>query len=273
MSSLPPVSLEAAVEDVLEGPSPLERHDRELVAEAIIRRLLAEYGDRVVAIALYGSSATGLDGPYSDIELWAALDSGALGRATRGNLEWVWGAGKAEVNLYTAAALRRRAAVIEADWALTHGKFVYAIALFEREASFVEALRRAALALPPGAVRQMIADTLVCDLYELVGKARNAVSLRRGGEMARHLVHLAEGAANLSALAAGHAFRSGSTYLEEAAALTGPDGYRELIDLVRAGRMGDPAILLAAVERYWKGLGAWIRLLGIDLAPFRRMAP
>jgi kanamycin nucleotidyltransferase len=271
--SLPPISLEAADEDVLEGPSPLERHDRELVAEAIVRRLLADHGEAVVAIAVYGSSATGLDGPYSDIELWLALDTGALGRATRRDLEWVWGAGKAEVNLYTVTAIRRRAAAIEADWALTHGQFVHAVALFERDGGFVDELRAAALALPAEAVRGMIADTVVCDLYETLGKIRNAGPLGRQHELPRHVVHLAEEAACLSALAASQAFRSGSTFLEEAAALTGPDGYAELIGLVRAGGLADTEALAAAAERYWTGLGAWIRLLGIDLTPFRRMIP
>jgi kanamycin nucleotidyltransferase len=194
MNGLPPMPLEGALEDILEGPSPLGRADRELVAEAILRRLLAAYGDRVQAIALYGSCATGQDGPYSDIELWVMLDDDLAASEAR-TVTWVWGAGKAEVNLVGAAELLAEAARIDARWALTHGRFVHAVMLYERAPGQVDEIRRRALALPAERLRRVIAEAVAGELYEGLGRMRNVVAMGRTGEGSRRFLQLVETAA------------------------------------------------------------------------------
>jgi kanamycin nucleotidyltransferase len=266
MIGLPPMPLEGAVQDVLDGPAPLGRADRELVAEAIVRRLLNAHGEAVIAIALYGSCATGLDGPFSDIELWAALDDAANGPGWRSDAEWVWGAGKAETNLFSEQVLRARAGVVHERWSLTHGKFVHAAPLFERQPGFVDEIRRVALALPVDAVREAISASIVGELYEQLGKLRNAAQMSRAGEGGRHYLHLAEQASLLTALAQGYCFRSGSTFLEEAAGLKGPMGFADLIMIARRGALSDVGRLLAAAEDYWAGLARWIEALNLDLS-------
>lgn len=269
MNGLPPMPLEGALEDILEGPSPLGRADRELVAEAILRRLLAAYGDRVQAIALYGSCATGQDGPYSDIELWVMLDDDLAATEAR-TVTWVWGAGKAEVNLVGASDLLAEAARIDARWALTHGRFVHAVMLYERAPGQVDEIRKLALALPAAQLRRVIAEAVAGQLYEGLGRMRNAVAMGRTGEGARLFLHLVETASALTALAQSHAFQATSTLLEEAAGLTGPSGFADLIMIARRGALADATRLLGTVEDYWSGLGKWIEALNLDLTPFRR---
>ena len=268
MNGLPPMPLEGALEDILEGPSPLGRADRELVAEAILRRLLAAYGHRVQAIALYGSCATGQDGPYSDIELWVMLDDDLAASEAR-TVEWIWGAGKAEVNLAGEAELLSEAARIDARWALTHGRFVHPVMLYERSPGQVDDIRRRALALPAERLRQVMAETVAGELYESLGRLRNAVAMGRTGEGARLFLKLVETASALTALAQSHAFHSTSTLLEEAAGLTGPAGFTDLIMIARRGALADATRLLGTAEDYWSGLGKWIEALNLDLTPFR----
>ena len=76
--------------------------------------------------------------------------------------------------------------------------------------------------------------------------------------------------AALTALAQSQAFHATSTLLEEAAALTGPAGFADLIMIARRGALADATRLLGIIEDYWSGLGKWIEALNLDLAPFRR---
>jgi kanamycin nucleotidyltransferase len=266
MRGLPPMPLEGTVQDILDGPAPLGRPDRELVAETIVRRILGAHGEAVIAIALYGSNATGRDGPYSDIEIWTAIEDGALPGDERVNHEWVWGAGKAEVNVWSEASIRKWAGEVDERWSLTHGKFVHAVRLFERRAAFIEEIRQLGAAPSAEAIRAVMQEAIVGSLFELLGKLRNAVALKRAGEGPRHFLHFAESAAQLTALAQSYCFASGSTFLEEAAALTGPSGYAELIALARSGVLADPLALAQAADAYWAGLAKWIELIGLDLA-------
>ena len=151
-------------------------------------------------------------------------------------------------------------------WALTHGTVVHALALYERDAGFVDALRQSALALPQAKVAKVVADVIVGDLYELLGKLRNATTLGRAGETPRHILHFAEKAALLTALANGYCFGSGSSFMEEAQGLRGPAGYKGLISFARGGDYSDPARVSAASERYWTGLAEWIRAPGLNLS-------
>ena len=266
MRGLPPMPLEGTVQDILDGPAPLGRPDRELVGETIVRRILAAHGEAVIAIALYGSNATGRDGPYSDIEIWTALEDGTPVGDERVTHEWVWGAGKAEVNVWSEAAMRQWAAEVDERWSLTHGKFVHAVRLFERRAGFVEDIRRLAAAPSIEAIRAGMEGGIIDSLFEGLGKLRNAVALKRAGEGPRHFLHFAESAGQLTALAQSYCFASGSTFLEEAAALTGPSGYAELIALARSGVLADSLALAQAADAYWAGLAKWIELIGLDLA-------
>ena len=269
MNGLPPMPLEGALEDILEGPSPLGRADRELVTEAIVRRLLRTYGERVQAIALYGSCATGQDGPFSDIELWVTLDDDLAASEAR-TVAWVWGAGKADVELVGASDLLARAASVDARWSLTHGRFVHAAALFEQAPGQVEEIRKRALVLPVERVRRVLAEAVVGEIYESLGKLRNAVAMGRTGEGGRLYLQLVEDASALTALAQSYAYFSTSTLLEEAAGLTGPAGFADLIMIARRGALADATRLLGTAEDYWAGLARWIEALHLDLTPFQR---
>ena len=78
------------------------------------------HGDAIYAVALYGSMGRDADGPYSDIELWAALTTPGMDDSA----EWVYGPGKAEVNLLGLDVLWEQARTVAAKWALEQGQFV-----------------------------------------------------------------------------------------------------------------------------------------------------
>ena len=186
----------------------------------------------MIAVALYGSVALDFDGPDSDLEIWAAVanDHEGLASIDRDH-EWVWGAGKAEVNVMSESVIKDYAAELDTDWPLTHGQFVHARALYEapgRE-GFVAEMRRRAYAFSDADRDEALAKAVVGDIYEVVGKLRNAAAMARTANVAHLLCTLAAQAACLIALHRRHSFRSDLTLLEEAAAmLDGPDGQAEL---------------------------------------------
>ena len=247
------------------GPQRVDAATRLALAGRIVDWLKAEHGNRLIAIAVYGSVALNADGPFSDIEIWAAIKDGDEDIDL--SHEWVWGPGKAEVNVMSETALTNYAAEFDELWPMTHGQFAHARPLYEapgRE-GFVEEIRQLALSFSDGDRDAALAEAIVGNVYEDIGKLRNAAALGRTGPVPRLACELADQAACFAALARRHSFRSGSTLIQEAQAFDGPDGQAELLALVGSGDLRDPAAVTAVAERYWAGLCAWAQARGLDL--------
>jgi kanamycin nucleotidyltransferase len=103
------------------GPRPLARDQRLVVVDLIVARLLEAHRDHVVAIGLYGSTGRGADAPYSDIEMFCVIDRPGEDR----RYEWIHGDGKAEVELFGEDVIRRKAAMVDEGWSVTHAEFAY----------------------------------------------------------------------------------------------------------------------------------------------------
>src|SRR2546427_11832326 len=99
-----------------EGPQPMDRGDRQIEIERIVERLDSAFGRSIVAIGLYGSTARGADQPFSDIEMFCVLKKPDEDR----RLEWVYGNGKAEDQLFGEDVVRRKAPELDEVWPVTH---------------------------------------------------------------------------------------------------------------------------------------------------------
>jgi kanamycin nucleotidyltransferase len=263
-SSLPAATLD----ELFAGPQLVSREARRALAARIVECLKSGHGGRLIAVAVYGSVALDADGPYSDLEVWAAVaDCHEAPGVNDRDHEWVWGPGKAEVNVMSESVMKDYVAEVEASWPLTHGQFVHARALYEapgRE-GFVAEMRRRALDVSDADRDEALAKAVVGDIYELVGKLRNAAAMAQTANVARLVCTLAAQAACLVALHRRHSFRSDSTLLEEAAILDGPDGQAELLRLVAEGALQDAASGMMVAERYWSGVRDWAEGHGLDL--------
>jgi kanamycin nucleotidyltransferase len=216
----------------------------------------------VLAIALYGSMAKGLDGPYSDIEMTCIVRTPGVDYAE----EWAYGIGKAEVNFQGLDVARRWAATVEDEWPLEHGRYLHAKPIYG-DAALVEELRHATDATPKAEFDAMIASLIVGDIYEVIGKVRNA----NGNGQTSYLPVLACRAADYVACVVGLAHRriytTRTTMFQESLALPSlPEGYAGLCRMVMTGTLDDPAAISATLEALWTGLGAWTAAEGIDLS-------
>lgn len=261
---------EGRLAELFAGPQLLSSEERRALADAVLTWLRAEHGEDLVAVALYGSTASGKDGPFSDVEMWAVLEDRA-GAET--DLEWVWGPGKLEVDLMTVTQAITRAADVDERWPLTHARFVLATPLWEapQQTGFVDRIRAAAADLPDVARREAMAEC-VLNLYELLGKLRN-FRLGPPTDVTRLACDFAVDAACLVALHHRHVFGSGRRLWAEAHRLEGPEGYRPLLERLMRGQLAPPAKVIDQVEQFWGSLPGWTGQIGLELATCLRPSP
>jgi kanamycin nucleotidyltransferase len=77
------------------------------------------------------------------------------------------------VNVRNEVTLRQEASQVAGHWARTHGKFVHIFPLTDPEGYF-RGLRELVMSHSPELFREVIEEVLIGDIYELIGKVRNA---------------------------------------------------------------------------------------------------
>lgn len=225
---------------------------RMALATRIADTARAHFGERVLAIALYGSLALGADGPFSDIDMVVVLSDEILETH-----EWCAGPWKAEVNVVDALAWQRAAAQLNGEWARTHGAFVRTLPLYD-PVDYFAAVRTVVLDHTADQFQAAIEEVLVGDIYELIGKVRNARTRRSLDAIPVLAVQLAQTIALLLGLEHRHLYTSSSSVLREAAALPDlPDQAHALLSLVMQGRLTERDALAYTCDRVWDGLVEW----------------
>lgn len=243
------------------GPQPMARKERLTLARTIADRARALRGDDVLAVGLYGSLARGTDGPYSDIEILCVLRTTGEGY-TR---EWVAGPWKAEVDFYGQDVLLEKAAGVDERWPLTHGAYVHVRALHDPDRFFPK-LRGVVLNQPKEKFLAAMRELIVGDLYELVGKLRNARHFGHTAGLPMLVVHMALYGAFLVGLDNRHCYTSGTRAFEESLRLPGrPGGYDALCRLVMGGKLNNPEHVVGACEAFWSGVERWALTRGLTI--------
>ena len=244
------------------GPQASSYDKRIRVVDQIVHDLFATYGDDVVAIGLYGSMARGDDGPYSDIELFCVVRRAGLNHSH----EWVHGEGKAEVNLYGEDVMQMRAVTVTDRWPLRQNNLYYVRPLYG-ELAYFEQLKSWVLAPPKAAFDAVIREMIVGELYEWIGKARNARERGSLGQAALLACHFVEQCALMLGMAHRTLYTTGATMLEESLALPNrPDAYADLCACVMQGDLRDMNEVASLLERVFAGLEEWTNRMGIDMS-------
>lgn len=248
-----------------QGPRPQSRDQRLALVATLVTALHRRYGAAVHAIALYGSCARQADAAYSDVELWCALDAPGLDESA----EWVTGPGKAEVNLLGLDVLQEQARAVEADWALSQGRFVHLRPLHGDAAFFAE-LRCTVLSPDSTTVAEVVAEMVVGECYEWMGKLRNALLREDHRPIPALAIAFSEHVACMAGLLHRTVF-AGGPLLSAAAALPDlPTGYLELARRVEQGDLTDSHATAAAIENLWAGLEPWLARHAVNLMPRTR---
>jgi kanamycin nucleotidyltransferase len=235
------------------GPTSMDHETRLAIANEIAGKMQKHFGEQLVALGMYGSVAAGTDGPFSDIEMECVLE----GTHVEDSLEWSTGDWKAEIGISSVNLLLKRAAKVEGDWSKTHGCLANARPVVDPTHLFLH-LRKTVISQPERKFRKALHELIVGDIFELVGKIRNAPILRNEGVMPQYTVHMAEYGACLVGLANRHLYSTGAKMLVESLTLDGrPAGYDELCQAVLTGSLADAAHCANLCEAFWKGVHVW----------------
>jgi kanamycin nucleotidyltransferase len=235
------------------GPQPMDRARRLELAYRIAERVQRHYHDRTLAVGIYGSLARGSDGPYSDIEMHCVLRGTGIERWH----EWSAGPWKAEVDVYSADVVLRWAAEVDVDWSITHGAYTQVLPAYD-PTGFFPRLRDTVLSSPDRAFVRAICDVIVGELYERIGKIRNARAAGNNAALPYLAIDLAKTGACLLGLAHRHLYTSSSRLFQESLALPQrPGGYDDLCHMVTSGELTDATRIAGASDAFWLGVEAW----------------
>ncbi|WP_274366084.1 ANT(4')-I family aminoglycoside nucleotidyltransferase [Paenibacillus thermotolerans] len=239
----------------MNGPVQISRSERLQTCREIASRLHEAYGEKILAIGVYGSISRGMDGPFSDIEMFCVLNESS--ESVDFSYEWSAGPWKAEVDVRIADILLLTARTVEGRWPLTHGPFFSQLRLYD-PTGFFQKLKEAAESPTKEDFRLAINEVLVGEMYEFVGKLRN-ISLNGPHTYLPYLaMEFAQYGAMLVGLHNQKLFSTGSMVLPEALELPNrPEGFDNVVRMVMSGELSEPSKIVSACENYWNGLVRW----------------
>ncbi len=249
------------------APERRTRQDRLSLAHEITDRARIVYADRLKAAGIYGSTARGTDGPFSDLEMLCVL------RTTDEDYscEWCAGPWKAEVNFQSENLVLEAASTVEGDWSLTHGSYAVIYPTFDPGNFFLQ-LKQAVEAPGSELFHRAIREVIVGELYEWIGKLRNAIDAGKTAHVPELALNLAKYGALIVGLSHRHLYTSGSKVFEEVFALPRrPSGYDQLCRLAMSGALSDTVAVADACEVFWNGVVDWAAELGIEIVETRRV--
>lgn len=227
----------------------------------LFARVMQLHGNDVLAVGLYGSLARGNDGPFSDVEILCVLRRAGV----NDNAEWCAGNWKAEVNFRSRDVVLNRAAELDGEWSVSHGKYIDMQPLHDPE-NFLVQLRKHAFVHSDEAMREIMGEVIVGDMYELVGKWRNQLAANTFDYVPAIAFKFAEQCAWVIGLANRHLYTTGATMRAESMALPDrPAGYDALCNAVMRGELSDAQQVIALCEACWAGVVAWATTKGIAL--------
>lgn len=177
----------------------------------------------------------------------------------------VYGAWKAEVNVLDEVSLRDKASRVDGRWAQTHGAFLHVLPLTDPEDYFSE-LKELVMSHPLEIFRAVIEDVLIGDIYEIIGKVRNAHARGHDQALAALAVELTQRTAYALGLAHRHLYGTSSALLDEAVRLPDPpEGFSSLTRMVMTGNLQYAETIVSACDTLWLGLVRWAEERGYTL--------
>jgi kanamycin nucleotidyltransferase len=245
---------------MLAYPSPTTREEKMNMIRTVTDRLMERYGEDILAVGVYGSTAYQKEGRYSDIEMHVVTKDGV---SIPGH-EFIYGKFKLELSCREKSKLFERAARVDDGWSIWAGSFVNVLAIHDPEGIFPE-LKEIPFQASRESLRDMMRTFMIWEPYETMGKIRNNYENGNNNYIPLGAKDLAWQSAKLIGLANRKYYTTRARTYEESLDLESkPDGYRELVEFLIAGDLRDKETLYLHCENLWSGLNAWYEELGID---------
>ncbi|GIN85884.1 aminoglycoside O-nucleotidyltransferase ANT(4')-Ia [Heyndrickxia sporothermodurans] len=240
-------------------PVATTREEKYKIIEEIKEKLLAKFGDKIVAIGVYGSIGQKKEGPYSDIEMHVAVEDGQ----NFNRYEFIYDKFKIEIGMDQKSDLIKEAAEVDESWAVKAGAFVHIIPLYDPTNLFLE-LKKLPFQAPDHVFIDVMREFMIWESYETVGKIRNNYRSSNLDYLSLGATDLIWQTAKLIGLANKQFFTTRARTFEESLQMElKPNGYKELVHQVMVGTLSDKKQLYQLCENLWTGLNEWFDELGI----------
>ena len=250
---------------MIAGPQPCSHQIRMARALEIARKVQAHFGRRTLAAGLYGSLARQSDGPFSDIEMHVLIE----GMEHEQTLEWSEGPWKAEVNLYSPEIFLAQAAELDSDWSITHGGYAHVLPLLGDDRWFTRARERV-FDHPEEEIRPVLEEAIIGDLYEIIGKLRNARATGNTHSVPTYAFYAAHFSVCIAGLWNRHLYTSTSVLYDEALQLPDrPAGFDAFLQRILQGNLTDAQAIFEEADALWLGFEEWANTHRLTL--YRRL--
>lgn len=245
---------------MLPFPARTSRQEKLDFVYEIKDKLLDKYDEDIEAIGIYGSLAQGKDGPYSDIELHVICRDGA----NIPSHELIYHPFKLEISTKQTSEWLDQVRSVDDGWAIKAGSLLHITSLYDPKGIF-ERTKEVALSVPEEAFREVIAEFIIWEPYETMGKIRNMRVTNNLSYLPRAVFDFTWQNAKLIGLLNKQYYTSRAVTLEESIDRPiKPEGYVELARKVISGDLSEKEELYQLCENLWSGLNRLIQELGIE---------
>jgi kanamycin nucleotidyltransferase len=236
----------------------MTHEERIEIAREVASRILEKYGERVFAIAIYGSVAKGEDREHSDLDMWVATDE-----PVEDVRFFVYKGIPVSVNWDTAEGRIKAASRVTPAWPIDADELRSYLVLFER-GDFVSQLREATNNLREEEFKIATRLSMV-RLQETMGKLRNAFE---AGDHYRLLVNgrwLVWGVAMTLGLLNRRYYPGGRGFYQlSKEMLRQPRDYAHLLDSAGGFETVDPLLVYGSATDLWDNLCELVRERDIE---------
>ncbi|MGM0803825.1 MAG: kanamycin nucleotidyltransferase C-terminal domain-containing protein [Bacillota bacterium] len=239
-------------------PQEFTRDDRLYVANEILENLITKYGERLISVAIEGSTAKGIDRPQSDLELRVVVD----GRES----EWCpffYKGMFVGISFNTVEKIHSKARNIDYEWCVK-GDVLFTCKIIYDPTNLYDSLKKLALETESHANYNLLMKDALADMYEHVYKI---FTLRDSDIIiaAHEARQVAYWATILVGLKNNHKYLSSRSMYEEAFKLLSlPNNYEINIQEVLSLHT-NVLKLKRFVGDLWSSTAEWAKMHGISL--------
>ena len=236
----------------------MTHEERLQIARELAQKILDKHGENVTAIAIYGSTAKGEDGPYSDLDIWVA---------TRQPIDdtrfFAYRGLPISINWDTEEGRIKSAGHVTSFWPMEADEFRSYVVLFER-GDFIKRLHEAATDLKEEDFATS-AQVRMARTLESMNKVRQAwergdsYTLLAQGRVLAWNVAMTLGVLNRRYYPSGRGFYQASKEMP-----LQPKDYPRLLDLAGGFTTVEPDEIYRAGMELWDNLAQLVTELGIS---------
>ncbi len=226
----------------------VSHEERIRIGREICNKIIEAYGEAVLAICVYASTAKGLDRPYSDLEMLCVVRDGY----DIPNKYYVYDGLLVEIDYFQESTELKEAKTVTTEWPLAADSFRNRLVLFERD-HWLKKLEEAVAESDKKDFSEQVRKAMLM-VTESLAAARNAGIKGEAEDLRTRAVYLAYNVAKL-VLLFNQKYILTTSWLWKTLfdCKEQPEGLREQIDIAAGFKPSSEEEVMNACEKLWQG--------------------